>query len=252
MPDTVAEIFDLCADHYATERERKPYFIAQLRIAMSMFAAELRGVVLDIGCAAGAEISMLRSLDFQVIGADLSEKMLGFARNRFLGDNRVAFVLANAEHLPMSSASVDHVLCLGMFEFLSDYSPALKEIWRVLRPGGVVVIAVPSRVSLYNLSHLLARAVASPLWRMIKQTRSSGAGQGQPFKRNLCIPWRMRMLLAKHGLTVEREAFSNYFVYPLDRFPALDERVADLLEPLASIPIVRLGASVFLISARKS
>jgi SAM-dependent methyltransferase len=254
MQDAVRKTFDDCALHYATERERMPYFLAQLRIVQSILANETRGTMLDIGCAAGAEISILRSLGFRVIGVDLSERMVKFARTRFEGDSELRLFCADAEHLPLSSNSVDHVLCLGLFEFLSDYSPALAEICRVLRPRGLAIIALPSGVSLYNVGSRFADATLRPIWRTAKRVlKSRGAiPAGNQVKRNLCIPWRFRSLLEKHGLRVERSAFSNYFIYPLDRFPVLHVRVAALLEPLASVPLLRMGASLYLVSARKS
>ena len=254
MQEGVRKTFDECADHYATEREHMPYYLAQLSIVQSILANETRGTMLDIGCAAGAEISMLRSFGFRVIGVDLSERMLHLARARFEGDSELGLFCADAERLPLCSNSVDHVLCLGLFEFLSDYSPALAEICRVLRPRGQAIIAMPSRVSLYNVSYRLADATLAPIWRTAKRVLRPRAPI--PFEdqvqRNLCIPWRFRSLLEEHGLKVERSAFVNYFVYPLDRFPVLNVRVAALLEPLASVPILRMGATNYLVSARKS
>src|SRR3974390_2891953 len=132
----VCEAFEKSAEHYATERERTPYFQAQLSIVYSMLAGE-HGRILDIGCAAGGEIPEFLRRGFSVIGIDLSSRMLEFARQRFAGDREVQFCRADVERLPFSSQSMDHVVCLGVFEFLQDYSPALKEIHRVLRPGGL-------------------------------------------------------------------------------------------------------------------
>jgi len=53
------QLFDGCADHYASERERTPYFQAQLAIVLSMLVGQ-SGRILDIGCAAGGEIPEFR------------------------------------------------------------------------------------------------------------------------------------------------------------------------------------------------
>ena len=53
------EAFNDRAEHYALERERLPYFQAQLEIVLTMLAGE-GGRILDIGCAAGGEIPMLQ------------------------------------------------------------------------------------------------------------------------------------------------------------------------------------------------
>ena len=76
------EAFNDRAEHYALERERLPYFQAQLKIVLAMLTGE-GGRILDIGCAAGGEIPMLQRQGFSVVGIDLSPEMLRFAHRRF-------------------------------------------------------------------------------------------------------------------------------------------------------------------------
>jgi len=188
----------------------------------------------------------------RVIAADFSERMVQSCRQRFAGDAAVEVLCAPADHLPLSDNSVDHVVCLGVFEYLPDYSPALAEIWRVLRPNGLLVLAIPTAISAYSIGERVANATLRPLWRLARRIagrkRSPSATDA---KTNLCLPWRLRALLRQHRLNPEREAFSNFFLYPLDRFPKVDVKVASVLEPLASVPVLRAGASVYLVSARR-
>src|ERR1700687_1490925 len=120
----VCEIFEQWADHYATERERTPYFRAQLAIVISMLAGE-SGRILDIGCAAGGGIPELRVRDFSVVVIDISSDMLEFASRRFASDPRVHLCRADMDQLPFLSQSMDHVVCLGVFEFLPNYDAAV-------------------------------------------------------------------------------------------------------------------------------
>jgi len=253
MERAFKELFDDCVDHYANERELLPYFRAQLKIMRSMLSGESAGTVLDLGCAAGAEIPVLRALGHRVIAADLSEKMVEACKKRFANDAAVQVLCAEADRLPLAANSVDHVVCLGVFEFLNDYSPALGEISRVLRPGRLVILAVPSAISLYNLSDRLVAGTIGPLWRALKHIRGRAPApvRTRP-ETNLCVPWKFRNLLREHDLHPERDGYSNYFLYPLDRFPAIDVKVAALLEPLTSVPIAKLGAAVYMVSARKT
>lgn len=252
MQDLVCKVFDDCSDHYATERETLPYFQAQLRIAFSMLAAETPGRILSLGCAAGAEIPELRARGFQVLGFDLSERMARLCRTRFASDRGVQVCCAEAEHLPLADASADQVICLGVFEFLQDHSSGLAEVARVLKPGGLAIIALPSRISLYNVTYQTVYHTLGAAKRTLKSIAGKKPSLRAGVNRNLCIPWKFRALLRSHGLIPERSAYSNYFVYPLDRYPALDVKVAAALEPLASKPILKMGASVFLVSSRKS
>jgi SAM-dependent methyltransferase len=251
MPSAFKEIFDDCVDHYATEREQLPYFRKQIEIMQRMLAGESAGTVLDLGCAAGSETAALRAMGHRVIAADLSERMARACRQRFAGDRAVQVLCAEADRIPLASDSVDHVACLGVFEYLPDYRPALAEIARVLRRNGVMVLAVPTTLSVYNIGERIAELTLRPLWRISRRALGHKLSPAEP-KTNLCLPWRLRKLLREHGFEPQHDAYSNYFLYPLDRFPALDVKVASLLEPLASLPVLKLGAYVYMISARNT
>ncbi len=172
--DQVCDIFERWADHYATERERTRYFQAQLAIVLSMLAGK-SGRILDIGCAAGGDIPELRARGFSVVGVDISPRMLEFAHSRFASDPQVAFCLADADQLPFLDQSMDHVICLGVFEFLPDYRAAVQEIHRVLRPGGLAIFAIPSRISQCELGERLASITVIPLWRTVKRLTRPGS-----------------------------------------------------------------------------
>jgi ubiquinone/menaquinone biosynthesis C-methylase UbiE len=253
LKQQACEAFNDRAEHYALERGRLPYFQAQLKIFMAMLAGE-HGRVLDIGCAAGVEIPLLTNQGFAVIGIDLSPTMLGFAQRRFAGTSDVQFCRADIEQLPFASESMDHVVCLGVLEYLPGYSAALTEIKRVLRPRGLAIIAIPSRISLYNISTQIVDNTLRPLVRTAKRiVRKKGNNpERESLRRNLCVPWDFRSLLRQHGLQPEHSRYSNFFIYPLDRFPKLHVDVAAVLEPLASIPGLQYAASVYLVSARKT
>jgi SAM-dependent methyltransferase len=247
------KLFEYLADEYATERERMPLYRLQLEFMLSALAKE-SGRILDIGCAAGGEIQNLRARNFSVVGIDLSTRMLDFARARFAADRKVLLCCADVEQLPFSSRSMDHVVCLGVFEYLPDYKGGLQEIHRVLRPGGTATFAIPSRVSLVNLGERLSNFTLGPLWRAAKRAlgwKTSPEHLVPPHKRNLCVPWRYRALLRQEGFEPERSAYSAFLIYPLDRFTNLNIRVAKALGPLCSVPLLRCGASVYMVIARK-
>jgi ubiquinone/menaquinone biosynthesis C-methylase UbiE len=245
------EIFEGCAEHYASERGSLPCFRAQVDLVLEMLSG-VRGRVLDIGCAAGEEIVDLRAQGFSVVGMDLTQRMLQFARSRFANDSQVNFCCADVERLPFASASMDHIVCLGVFEFIPDYAAAVSEMHRVLQPGGLAVFAIPSGISLYAIGERVARVAVRPLWRVAKRMLGRKVIHGkESFHRNLCVPWCFRSLLRGHGFEPLQSRYSNYFLYPLEYIPKLDAKVAELLEPAAALPLLRYGASVYLVSARK-
>ncbi len=109
-------------------------------------------LVLDVACGTGAVISRLTTrTDAHVVGVDLSEPMLKRARRRFTGgarSARVHLVRARAEQLPFADATFDAVTFTYLLRYVEDPAATLRELARVLRPGGAissVEFAVPSR-----------------------------------------------------------------------------------------------------------
>lgn len=248
----VSGAFDRQAPYYAAERGQSPWFRAQVDIVLQMLDSE-HGLVLDIGCAAGAEVEPLRTRGFRMVGIDYSEEMLRFAQQRFGASEGAHFCRADAESLPFASASFDHVVCLGVFEYLSTYERCLEEIKRVLRPGGVVIISVPTRISVDRLSYFICSVTAIPLWRMIKTLMGKRTSR-QPIGRrwNRCIPWQVPELLRKHGLNPERSAYSGFLLFPLgELWPAAQVRLFLLMERFSKSRFLGPMLSQYLVRARK-
>ena len=247
-------LFEYEAEHYAKLREREFGFSAQLGIVMRMLGGE-RGLILDIGCAAGSEISDLRRMGFYLVGLDFSPSMLGYAKERFAGDPNVQFCQGDAEFLPFRSASFDHVLCLGLLEYLPDYRPTVAEISRLLRPGGLAIFSTPSRISPYYLTEEILERLVGPTWRAVKgliSGKPQSMGKIPQHSRSLCLPWRLRRLTREFGLAPDQSAFTNFFIYPLERLsPAAHDRTSQFLERFGSSPIIGWTGSQYLLSARK-
>lgn len=101
------------------------------------------GVAVDVGCGTGEMVRSLSGLGFHsVVGTDLSEYALQLASRDSAGSSRYA--VTPAERLPFSDGSVTCVTSLDVVEHLVDDHAAVREFARVLRPGGVMVLAVPA------------------------------------------------------------------------------------------------------------
>jgi ubiquinone/menaquinone biosynthesis C-methylase UbiE len=249
----VSGVFDRMASYYAGERGQSPWFQAQIKIVLDMLDSE-KGLLLDVGCAAGAEFEPLLVRGFQIVGIDYSPEMLRLAEQRFGASHAVHLCRADAESLPFPDASFDHVVCLGVFEYLSTYDRCLDEIHRVLRPGGVAIISLPTRISLDRFSINLFNLTAVPLWRAIKRLRGKRSS-GQPVGRrwNRCIPWQVPALLHKHGLNPEHSAYSGFLLFPLGKlWPAAEFRLFSSMERFSKSRILGWTLSQYLVSARKT
>jgi len=103
--------------------------------------------VLDIGTGIGEPaLTAARRVGptGRVVATDISARMLDIARERAaaLGLENVDLVEADAEALDFANASFDVVLCRWTLMFLPDPAAALGVMWRLLRPGGRLVVAV--------------------------------------------------------------------------------------------------------------
>jgi ubiquinone/menaquinone biosynthesis C-methylase UbiE len=100
--------------------------------------------ILDAGCGNGRYTkNILRWADHDafITGFDLSQSMLRRAR-RHLKNPRVSFLAADVTRLPYPDGWFDCVVCGWMLEHLPDPAPGLRELARVLQPGGKMLLMV--------------------------------------------------------------------------------------------------------------
>ena len=108
--------------------------------------------VLDLGCGEGRHCHGLHMLGgVEVVGVDLDEPSLEKARagletlppRRPDDPTKTSFSVADATALPFPDDSFDALICSEVLEHLPDYPAAIKEMRRVLKPGGRLCVTVP-------------------------------------------------------------------------------------------------------------
>jgi arsenite methyltransferase len=102
--------------------------------------------VLDLGCGAGTDLLLAAhhvGPDGRAIGVDMTPAMLSVAARgaASCGLDHVDTRLGDATDLPVDAGAVDVVISNGVLNLVPDKPRALREIWRVLRPGGRVQLA---------------------------------------------------------------------------------------------------------------
>jgi SAM-dependent methyltransferase len=111
------------------------------RPAVHALLGDVRGLdVLDAGCAAGEHSAWLAERGARVVALDASEAMVRLARER-LGERARVLQADLAQPLPFEDASFDLVLSSLTLHYLEDWAPVLRELARVLRPGGRLVFS---------------------------------------------------------------------------------------------------------------
>lgn len=124
--------------------------------------------ILDVGCGTGANLEMLSEFG-ETEGVDVSSEALSFCRER--GLERVK--QGEAEALPYEDSSFDLVTGLDVVEHLDDDLAGLKEMRRVLLPGGHALVFVPAFMFLWgvqdDISHHRRRYTLAQLNRVVSE-----------------------------------------------------------------------------------
>ncbi|MGB9777331.1 MAG: class I SAM-dependent methyltransferase [Anaerolineae bacterium] len=113
----------------------------RLRRLLASFAAELGAAraILEVGTGTGALIPLLREVSpaASIVSIDLAYGMLWRARRRC---PHARLVQADAHALPFTPATFDRIICHNVFPHFRAKPTALRELARVLRPGGLLLI----------------------------------------------------------------------------------------------------------------
>ena len=102
------------------------------------------GRALDVGCGVGRLVARLARRGCPTIGIDIIRRDLRTALRHFGGpETAVSFIQGDGGRLPFSDASFDFVTCTETLEHVADPALALRELTRVLKPGGRLLVSVP-------------------------------------------------------------------------------------------------------------
>ena len=198
--------------------------------------------VLDVSCGTGtlSKAAQLETgLSGRVVGLDSSEKMLASAEKKSRG---ITWLPGTAEDLPFEKSEFDRVICQFSLMFLPNRIAAIKEMLRVCKPDGLVVIAVWAQ-----LDHSKAYGTLIKLVRSVVGSRAA---------LSLSAPWSLgtpgvmdRMLLAtdiNEYICHERlgvcrfpslESFVQTHLKLADEFDNLDEETYKKLLSAADVEL---------------
>jgi ubiquinone/menaquinone biosynthesis C-methylase UbiE len=144
------------------------------RWVLSLLRLESASDVLEVGFGPGMDVRRVALLAprARVTGIDRSEEMLRQARRRNaagIASGRVSLHAGPADALPFGDASFDRAFAINVVQFWPERLRCLHELLRVVRPGGVVAIAIQPR-------NKGATAAASAEWRERLGTDLAAAG----------------------------------------------------------------------------
>jgi ubiquinone/menaquinone biosynthesis C-methylase UbiE len=132
--------------------------------------------ILDLACGTGIVARLAVDAigeSGSVTGLDVNPGMLAVARS-VASDSGIEWQQGNAESIPFTSDSFDVVLCQLGFQFFADKSTAMREVQRVLAPGGRVLLTVPGPTpELFAVMEaVIAQQISSETARFLDQVFS--------------------------------------------------------------------------------
>jgi ubiquinone/menaquinone biosynthesis C-methylase UbiE len=118
----------------AVGRSSSAYHAATKQVINALLVHEKGSIILDLGCGHG-EISSSLLGQNRVLGLDISVRQLLNAQK-----NGLEVYQANANSIPLADNQIDVVLFIGLLQYFEDIQAVMKDICRVLKPGGRLVV----------------------------------------------------------------------------------------------------------------
>jgi SAM-dependent methyltransferase len=118
-------------------------YLLRKRLVRRITQGEARSRLLDLGSG----ISPVAPPSRSVVYADVSPRAMRMLRSELPGAHYVAL---DATRLPFRSESLDALVCSEVLEHIQEDRSALREMYRVLRPGGRLILTVPINPYLYT------------------------------------------------------------------------------------------------------
>lgn len=233
-------------------RQRRDWTIDYIKRNFSKDAS-----ICDIGCGAGPITYELLRLDFKPIALDYSDDMLRNAKERISTLVRQDFPLinGNSESLPFPDNSFDCAVCLGVISYVEHYENIIKEIERVLKPGGTAIITYR------NCNNLIMNdpiVIGKELFKLV--TGKNKDNPEPPFVIGRYMNYKEVLSTAeKSGLSFNHFMGMGYGPYQFNyknlynerTSIALDKFQSKLLNLFRAKPLVKLAADVHILVFKK-
>lgn len=138
------------------------------------YVRRISPVILDVGCSSGFMLCIIREhfTSALVIGSDFVSGPLEQLATKLPDVPLLQFDLVKC---PLPGDSIDAVVLLNVLEHIQDDAAAMRQVYRILKPGGIAVIEVPAGPHLYDVyDELLLHCRRYSLAALRKLVKSAG------------------------------------------------------------------------------
>jgi ubiquinone/menaquinone biosynthesis C-methylase UbiE len=215
-------------------------------------ASSLGAKALDLGCGGGVFIPALVRKGYSVTGMDIAEEMIIMSRE--LCDNlglKPELSVGDCNKTCLPDNSMDVCICVGLVEHQQTDEPLLKEVNRVLKPGGLLVITLRNYLCPFVRGRQFYESTKNNILRKILKPGAGDAQEGV-YESREHAPFAFKSKLRRFGYEVVGQRYSHFYFLPhpvIDFLPRINTRISKSLECLSRTMLGFLG-STCIISAR--
>ena len=127
------------ADRYEGESCERFSYLARKQIVLE-FLKGTEGNILDVGCGPAIFTAELFAMGLRPYSVDLSLEMLKKARTLAALEHRASWFNCEIEQLPFKDETFNNIISIGVIAYANDTLQAVRELARVLKPGGLLVL----------------------------------------------------------------------------------------------------------------
>lgn len=225
------------------------------QIALKRLLASLKGPrqrILDVGGGFGRNTLSFSQLWDEATLLDPSAKNLAEAKSYLKGRQNVQFIQGTAEKLPFPDNYFDTLVCIRVFHHLPQPKPAIKEFYRVLKPGGSLILEVANKVhAKARLSAILQGSMDQISSPEPNERRSEGSIKSGSISFVNHHPQTITKLLKTTGFNLEETLSVSNFRFPLTKVPILSSIFLflekQIQKPLSSMSF---GPSIYFLATK--
>ena len=125
----------------------KIFLKKRMEIIQKYLKEDNNATVVDVGCGSGEFANILKKYYGNVIGIDISDKMINFARKN--SEKNITFQINECTNISLKDNSVDYIFALGLLDYVENLQNVFFEFKRILKKKGKIIITIPKNPSLF-------------------------------------------------------------------------------------------------------
>lgn len=157
-------------------------FEATMRFLETADGLQADRTIVEVGSGTGHLVATLRDRGLMITGTEINDAYIAFARSTF----GINLKKMNGQQLDFPNDSVDMVFSFDVFEHIPDSPQHLREVSRILKPGGRYLFHTPNK--LLNVPFEIIKERSFSRWKT--------------YHRSVATYWQLRRLLQRQGFSI--------------------------------------------------